>query len=106
MSVRSIVPWGLSLRTGAQTMLYLSIVLYLCVLITLFTVCVWGGGGGGGGGEGRVVRASSVGASYNLDDSRASALQQVRVRVVWTFLLSTIFSLPFLSLSGRRPNID
>ena len=25
---------------------------------------------------------------------------------VWTFLLSSIFSLLFLPLSGRRPNID
>ena len=26
--------------------------------------------------------------------------------VVWTFLPSAIFSLPFLPLSGRRPDID
>ena len=26
--------------------------------------------------------------------------------VVWTFLLSSIFSLLFLPLSGRRPDID
>ena len=47
---------------------------------------------------------SSTGASYNLDDSRARAylrLQSVRVRVVWTFLLSSFLSLIFfLSLSG------
>ena len=41
-----------------------------------------------------------------LDDSVARALQYVRVGVVWTFLLSTIFTLLFLPLSGRRPDID
>ena len=33
-------------------------------------------------------------------------LQKVRVEVVWIFLLSSIFSLLFLLLSGRRPDID
>ena len=34
------------------------------------------------------------------------ALAEVRVGVVWTFLLSSIFSFLFLPLSGRRPDID
>ena len=34
------------------------------------------------------------------------ALAVGRVGVVWTFLLSSIFSLLFLPLSGRRPDID
>ena len=33
-------------------------------------------------------------------------LQQVRVGVVWTFLLSSILSFLFLPLFGRRPDID
>ena len=35
-----------------------------------------------------------------------TALAVGRVGVVWTFLLSSIFSLLFLPLSGRRPDID
>ena len=35
-----------------------------------------------------------------------TALESVRVGVVWTFLLSSIFSLLFLPLFGRRPDID
>ena len=47
----------------------------------------------------------------NLDESRTSdkglfCLQWVRVGVVWTFILSSIISLFFLPLSGRRPDID
>ena len=34
------------------------------------------------------------------------ALAVGRVGVVWTFLLSSILSLLFLPLSGRRPDID
>ena len=34
------------------------------------------------------------------------ALTVGAVRVVWTFLLSSILSLLFLPLSGRRPDID
>ena len=33
-------------------------------------------------------------------------LQLVRVGVVWTFLFSSILSLLFLPLFGRRPDID
>ena len=33
-------------------------------------------------------------------------LQRVRVGVVWTFLLSSTFSLLFLHLFGRRSDID
>ena len=49
------------------------------------------------------------GRPYNLDYSRPKAycsLQLVRVGVVWTFFLSSIISLFFLPLSGRRPDID
>ena len=35
-----------------------------------------------------------------------TALTEVRVGVVWTFLLPSISSLFFLPLSGRRPDID
>ena len=51
---------------------------------------------------------SSAGASYNLDDSRARAIA-LTVGAgggVWTFLVSSILSLLFLPLSGRRPDID
>ena len=44
-----------------------------------------------------------------LNSSRATAfcaLQKVRVGVVWTFFLSSIISLFFLPLFGRRPDID
>ena len=34
------------------------------------------------------------------------ALAVVPVGVVWTYLLSSVFSLPILPLSGRRPDID
>ena len=48
------------------------------------------------------------GRPTNMDYSRARAYcaQWVRVGVVWTFLLSSVISLFFLSLSGRRPDID
>ena len=45
----------------------------------------------------------------NLDYSRGKdllCLQKVRVEVVWTFFLSSIISLFFLPLSGRRSDID
>ena len=45
----------------------------------------------------------------NLDYSRARACcaySRVRVGVVLTFFLSSIISLFFLPLSGRRPDID
>ena len=35
-----------------------------------------------------------------------TALAEVRVGVVWTFFLSSVISLSFLPLSGRRPDID
>ena len=35
-----------------------------------------------------------------------TALAEVRVGVVWTFLLSSILSLLFLPLFGRRPDVD
>ena len=43
-----------------------------------------------------------------LDHSRAraTALADVRARVVWTFFLSSIMYLFFLPLSGRWPDID
>ena len=44
-----------------------------------------------------------------LDKSWARAYcacRKVRVGVVWTFFLSSIISLSFLPLSGRRPDID
>ena len=49
------------------------------------------------------------GRPTNLDDSRARAYcacSRCGWGVVWTFLLSPIFSLLFLSLFGRRPDID
>ena len=49
------------------------------------------------------------GRPTNLDYSRARGLlrlQWVRIGVVWTFFLSSIISLFFLPLSGRRPDID
>ena len=42
------------------------------------------------------------GRSTNLDLSRARALQKVWVGVVWTFFLSSIISIVFLPLSGKR----
>ena len=49
------------------------------------------------------------GRPTNLDYSRARAfcaLQKVRVGAVWIFFLSSVISLFFLPLSGRRPDID
>ena len=49
------------------------------------------------------------GRPTNLNYSRATAfcaLLKVRVGVVWTFFLSSIISLLFLPLSGRRPDTD
>ena len=48
------------------------------------------------------------GRPTNLDNSRAraTALAVGAIGVVWTFLLSSIFSRFFLPLSGRRPSID
>ena len=37
---------------------------------------------------------------------RCTALAAGAGRGCWTFLLSSIFSLPCLPLSGRRPDID
>ena len=37
---------------------------------------------------------------------RPTALAVCAGGIVWIFLLSSIFSLPFLPLSGRRPDID
>ena len=45
----------------------------------------------------------------NLDDSRARAYcacSRCGWGVVWTFLLSSVLSLLFVPLSGRRPDID
>ena len=53
--------------------------------------------------------SSIAGASYlfGLEQGKGLLyLQQVRVGVVWTFLLSSILSLLFLPLFGRRPDID
>ena len=62
----------------------------------------------GSGGAMVLGLTSSAGASYNLDYSRAraSALAVGAGGVVWTFLLSSILSLLFLPLFGRRPDID
>ena len=49
------------------------------------------------------------GRPTNLDDSRARAYcacSRCGWGVVWTFLLSSVLSLLFLPLSGRRPDID
>ena len=47
------------------------------------------------------------GRPTNLDESRARAYGACRGwGVVWTFLFSSILSLLFLPLSGRRPDID
>ena len=49
------------------------------------------------------------GRPTNLDQSRARAYGACRGcgwGIVWTFLLSSILSLLFLPLSGRRPDID
>ena len=49
------------------------------------------------------------GRPTNLDYSRAGAYcacSGCGRRVVWTFFLSSIISLFFLPLSGRRPDID
>ena len=48
------------------------------------------------------------GRPANLDYSRAraSALAVSAGGVVWTFSLSSIISLFFLPLSGRRPDLD
>ena len=52
------------------------------------------------------------GRPTNLDYNRprafcaSSGLQKVRVGFVLTFFLSSIISLFFLPLSGRRPDID
>ena len=50
-----------------------------------------------------------LGRPTNLDDGRAGACcacSGCGLGVVWTFLLSSIISLFFLPLSGRRPDID
>ena len=52
---------------------------------------------------------SSAGASYNFDYCRARAYcacSRCGWGVVWTFLFSSILSLLFLPLFGRRPDID
>ena len=49
------------------------------------------------------------GRPTSLDYSRGKGLlrlQKVRVGIVWTFFLSSIISVFFLPLSGRRPDID
>ena len=49
------------------------------------------------------------GRPTNLDSSRARAYcacNRCGSGVVWTFFLSSISSLFFLPLSGRRPDID
>ena len=49
------------------------------------------------------------GRPTNLDDSMARAYcacSRCGWGVVWTFLLSSVLSLLFLPLSGRRPDID
>ena len=47
------------------------------------------------------------GRPTNLDNSRARAALAVGAGgVVWPFFLSSIISLFFLPLSGRRPDID
>ena len=75
-------------------------------------VCVWGGGGGGGGGSGgaKVLRKLPVlGRPSNLDYRRARAFCTCS-RCGWGlfghFFLSSITSLFFLPLSGRRPDIN
>ena len=50
-----------------------------------------------------------LGRPTNLDHSRARAYcacSGCGLGVVWTFFLSSISSLFFLPLSGRRPDID
>ena len=50
-----------------------------------------------------------LGRPINLDDSRARvycACSRCGWGLVWTLFLSSIISLFFLSLSGRRPDID
>ena len=52
---------------------------------------------------------SSAGASNNLDDSRSRAYcacSRCGLGLFWTVLLSSIFSLLFIPLFGRRPDID
>ena len=49
------------------------------------------------------------GRPTNLDLSRARACcacRRCRWGVVWTFFLSSVISIFFLPLSGRRPDID
>ena len=67
----------------------------------------------GGGGDGRVVRWGWI-----TFQCRGVLLNWIRVGqgptalavgaggVVWMFFLSSIISLSFLPLSGRRPDID
>ena len=43
---------------------------------------------------------------WMLVGQRPIALAVGAVGIVWTFLLSSVFSLFFLPLAGRRPDID
>ena len=76
-------------------------------------------GGGGSGGAKVLGKLSVPGRPTSLDDSRARAYcacSRCGWGVVWTFFLSSIFSLflilinqsinQFLPFFGRRPNID
>ena len=65
------------------------------------------------GGGGRVVRWSNGKLPvpgrptvWMIVGQGPTALAVGAGGVVWTFLLSTIFSLFFLSVFGRRPDID
>ena len=68
-----------------------------------------GGGGGGSGGAIVLGKLPVPGRPTNLDYSRARAYcaySRCGWEFVWIFLLSSILSLLFLPLSGRRPDID
>ena len=88
-----------------QKLHYLQILLFSSLGLQGFLINTWHCGAVGWcDGPGK---ASSAGASYNLDDSMARAYCTCsRWGVVWTFLFSSILSLIFLPLSGRRLDTD
>ena len=63
-------------------------------------------GGGGGSGGAMVLGKLPVPGRSAIWIRRPTALTVGAGGVIWTFLLSSILSLLFLPLFGRRPDVD
>ena len=91
---------GLSLRTGAQSMFYLT-----CTMITSVDLAHYGEWSGGAKVLGKLPVPGRPTILITVGQG-PTALAVGAGGVVWTFLLSSILSLLFLPLFGRRPDID